>query len=338
MEIFNAIFILLFFSTFSIKKNENIYNKETFDTLKGIAIIGVFVGHCNKEFLGIFLYKFLCSIGLFSVSLFFFISGYGLMYGYNKKNNFKDTFISKRIIPILINYLIVVIIYYFINNYNITIQNILLCSYIPFSWYILSILCLYIMFYASIIITKKNYNVILFVSLFLISFISVTYCFDKSLPYPYLGGWQMISFIIGMITYESSKIKLLLKKNIVIIGLVFIFFLLWSYMLCYKYINYHLLSFNVCEYIVSYIFPLTVISGLKYLKVNRLLSFWNFFQRYSLQIYLLHGMILFYFIDLKLKIPSELMIFVIFLITILLSVCLKKIVTCLISQRKTHHQ
>ena len=253
------------------------------------------------------------------------------MYGYNKKNNFKDTFISKRIIPILLNYLIVVLLYYFINNNNISVQNILLCNYVPFSWYILSILCLYIMFYVSIIIIKGNCNIILYVSLFLTLFISITYSFDGNLPYPYLGGWQMISFIIGMITYESSKLKLLLKKKIVIIALAFIFLLLWSYMLSYKYFNYHLLSFNICEYIISYIFPLTVISGLQYLKVNRLLSFWNFFQRYSLQIYLLHGIVLFYLISFKTKMPNELMIFVIFFITILLSVCLKRIASCFIS-------
>lgn len=327
MEIFNIIFCTLVFLTFSIKQNNKIYDKETFDILKGIAILGVFVGHCSKVYLGVFLYKLLCSIGLFSVSLFFFISGYGLMYGLDRKIDFGNHFIRKRIIPILLNYIIVLLIYYLINaQKNINVKDVLLCSYIPFSWYILSILCLYIMFYVSIFISKKGNNVIMYVSVFLMIFIAITNHFNDKLPYPYLGGLQMITFVIGMIVYNSLRLKHLLKNKKMMFVLTFVFMLLWAYMLCHKDLNIHLLSTGFCESIISYVFPLMIISVLKYLQITRLLSFWSFLQKHTLQIYLIHGIVLFNIVNHD--ISSELMIFIIFFITILSSICLNKIVSC----------
>ena len=108
MEIFNIIFTILIVCTFGLQRNSEGLSLQTCNVLKGMSILAVFVGHTSKLFTGFVLYKLYCSIGLFAVSLFFFISGYGLMYGYMHKENCTAGFARKRIVPILVAYLIAV--------------------------------------------------------------------------------------------------------------------------------------------------------------------------------------------------------------------------------------
>lgn len=157
MEIFNIIFTILIVCTFGLQRNSEGLSLQTCNVLKGMSILAVFVGHTSKLFTGFVLYKLYCSIGLFAVSLFFFISGYGLMYGYMHKENCTAGFARKRIVPILVAYLIACIIHYLLNGHQIVnIQSLILCAYVPFSWFIFSIISLYIMFLLSVSISKKS--------------------------------------------------------------------------------------------------------------------------------------------------------------------------------------
>lgn len=51
------------------------------------------------------------NIGFICVSIFFFISGWGTMYGYLKKEDYLNGFVSRKITKILIPYLIAIILY-----------------------------------------------------------------------------------------------------------------------------------------------------------------------------------------------------------------------------------
>lgn len=205
MEIFNIFFTFALVVTFCKCKNKNALSLQTCNVLKGISILAVFIGHTSKVFTGLFLYKFYCSIGLFAVSLFFFISGYGLMYAYINKENYRNGFLKKRILPLLICYTIACLLQYGLNGDDyLSLKNILLCGYVPFSWFILSILCLYLMFYIAISIFKNNANaVIATIALMLGLFIVMASIID--VPYTLLGGHQMFVFIIGMMVCTNYK-------------------------------------------------------------------------------------------------------------------------------------
>lgn len=119
--------------TFCKCKNREALSLQTCNVLKGISILAVFIGHTSKVFTGLFLYKFYCSIGLFAVSVFFFISGYGLMYAYLDKENYRNGFLKKRILPLLICYTIACLLQYGLNGAEyLSLRNILLCGYVPF--------------------------------------------------------------------------------------------------------------------------------------------------------------------------------------------------------------
>ena len=208
MEFFNIFFTFALVVTFCKCKNNNNNNAlslQTCNVLKGISILAVFIGHTSKVFTGLFLYKFYCSIGLFAVSVFFFISGYGLMYAYLHKKNYKDCFLKKRCLPLMICYVLACLLQNGLNGDDyLSFKNILLCGYVPFSWFILSILCLYLMFYIAISIFKNNANaVIATTALMLGLFIVMASIID--VPYTLLGGHQMLVFIIGMMVCTNYK-------------------------------------------------------------------------------------------------------------------------------------
>lgn len=177
----------------------------TCNVLKGISILAVFIGHTSKVFTGLFLYKFYCSIGLFAVSVFFFISGYGLMSAYLHKKNYKDGFLKKRCLPLMICYVLACLLQYGLNGDDyLSFKNILLCGYVPFSWFILSILCLYLMFYIAISIFKNNANAVIATTVLMLGlFIVMASIID--VPYTLLGGHQMLVFIIGMMVCTNYK-------------------------------------------------------------------------------------------------------------------------------------
>lgn len=205
MEIFNIIFLLLILLTFSRKKNNDFLSLQTCNVLKGISILAVFVGHTSKVFTGLFLYKCFCSIGLFAVSIFFFISGYGLMYGYLHKEDYRKGYLKKRILPLLICYALACLMQYELNGSSyLSFKNVLLCGYVPFSWFVFSIISLYLMFFIAISVFERNApKVVVAVGLMLGLYILLADIFD--VPYPLLGGHQMIVFVIGLIVGVNSR-------------------------------------------------------------------------------------------------------------------------------------
>ena len=71
------------------------------DRLKGILALIVMEGHIVKfgDFPGLF---FLDKAGVLMVGIFFFLSGYGVMYGMEHKSNYLQGFLGKRILSVLI--------------------------------------------------------------------------------------------------------------------------------------------------------------------------------------------------------------------------------------------
>jgi len=100
--------------------------------------------------------------GFILVAIFYFISGYGLVYGLQHKTNYLHGFLKKRLIHVLLPYWmvnVVLIIIYIILGKNITPLDIVLTllglDMITGTWFVTSILIMYILFYISFMLSKR---------------------------------------------------------------------------------------------------------------------------------------------------------------------------------------
>lgn len=191
--------------------------------IKGIAILLVLLGHLNIVDKG----------GCYGVTLFLFISGYGLMCSYKKNGLFQ--FWKKRIKGVWIPYLLITILWividYFLGiKYNLTtifsslfgLNNIIDIT----MWYIKYLIYWYLLFYLIFKYVKNN-------SFKIISLmISAIFCFllckiDFFAPYSE-GAIYFIFFPLGVIYkffenyFETTSIKYNFDLPILILFLVIV--------------------------------------------------------------------------------------------------------------------
>lgn len=160
------------------------------NALKGILAICVLISHLYSIFH--FESKILnwvvgSLMGYLSVSLFFFLSGYGLESSYEKK---KDTYIEKfmkrKIIPFYTIYVILVGIYVgmrFITGENISFSDIIKSliyggTVVKFGWFLQTILVLYLIFWMSYQVNEGGKYKILLCTIGEIVFCIGSYVFE----------------------------------------------------------------------------------------------------------------------------------------------------------------
>lgn len=224
-------------------------------------------------------------------------------------------------LPLLVTYSLAILLYYVLGGGKLTYRNVILCGYVPFSWYILSITVLYSMTYISLLISGKGVFVIGIVSLLLCFFIAVVSLMDN-LPYTLLGGGQMITFVIGMAVSYFDRLKII-KYGWLPLSILFAFF--WSVQLTTKYAHWSPLLYDAGQYIMSYTFPFVLFGALRFLSLRaKWKQVWLWVQKYTLEIYLVHGCIMFYVVNNNgWNINSEILIFIIFAATLLLALVFK---------------
>lgn len=121
---------------------------------KNVAAILVVFSHCTKIMnIGIFNQTF--DAGTYSVSLFLFLSGYGLTFSYQNKPNYLFKFLSQRFLKILIIYFVTTVFWIVIAkllgmNVSWSIGGLLsIYPTLPYGWFFVVLMILYIIFYIS---------------------------------------------------------------------------------------------------------------------------------------------------------------------------------------------
>lgn len=145
------------------------------------------------------------------MATFFFYSGYGLMSSYLKKENYLKSFFNKRIMKVVIPYIIAIIITFFtylLTKYKLTPMEIFNSFFdgepvVRFSWYVLVILYFYVIFYitAKMFKEKSKINIAILIG-------TILYCLFAT-KYLSLNNWWInscFSFFIG-IYWASYKEK-----------------------------------------------------------------------------------------------------------------------------------
>lgn len=259
--------------------------------LKGLMCLIVMLHHFSGWFAAtdIILY-FFQHCGSFMVSVFFFLSAYGLSKSRScDKQNIKELFV--RILKIFIPFWLIEIIYLFFYysldlqmNIDVSITNILLSvinlsEIVSFSWFVSTIIFLYILYFLIDKIKSSIRIWIFFIILFAISFF---------VPELWL---TFFAFPLGLLISENEKKLLALSKGKFVASVAFaLVLILPAIMLKYysEISSYKSILAGVSDIISGCMFTLVI-----YLLATRI-HFGNkvlmLIGSFSYEIYLLHGL------------------------------------------------
>ena len=308
-------FVLILFSVFVylIPGNDKDYLAvQSTSGMKGIMAIMIIFHHISQHVTTGITFSNFNYMGWYIVSVFFFLSGYGLYTQFTIKDNYLYNFFKKRVFKLLYRYLLLIIIYLIyrvIKGENINFQFFINLfrkndTIIYYGWFINAILILYITFYISFKFTKYRENAILINISLSIFYIWASIYFQH-------GAWEYVSimsFNLGMIWSEyKQKIDRCFSNNY-FLSLMFFSILIYVFQnydillklwkITDRYFYYGVMG-NLCN-IVFIIYFFLVIKNIsfdnKYLKLLGKISF---------ELYMIHGLImdflLKYFVSSKLN-------------------------------------
>ena len=202
--------------------NNDVLDKHNSNKIKGLLAILIIIHHLSIYIKDTILFKVFTIAGVIAVSAFFFYSGYGLMTSYLKKENYLKDFLNKRIMKIVIPYIIAII--FTILAYLLTRQLSLRKIFnslvegepvVRFSWYVLAIIILYVVFYlsAKFLKKKKMINIAVFGG-------TILYCIVVNNILGFNNWWvnSCFAFFIGIYwaSYKEKYAITLKDKNKII--------------------------------------------------------------------------------------------------------------------------
>lgn len=226
--LFYAVAIVLLLISLRFKKDDGFLDKNSSNVIKGFFILLIVFSHILNAFPyhGVMSHPlaiFRAILGQLVVTMFFFISGYGIMYSIDSKGNaYSKSIITNRFLRILI-YTIISLVPFFIYaaclNKQHPVQDYFLAiiglrSFGNETWFILAILVCYALSTMVYLFKwKNNYVPAIVISAGIIVYIVLAYFFlRKSHTYN-----TIIAFLFGLFAYLfKNKINgLLLRKKFV---------------------------------------------------------------------------------------------------------------------------
>ena len=230
-------------------------------------------------------------IGYLLVSFFFFCSGYGLIKSMRTKEDYFKGFLVKRLNRVLMAFIITEVIYLIVRIVNDVTE----LPLNPYSWFIYTIIILYIGFF--LIYRKENKSSFLLMAVWILAYSVICYILIK-------GNWWMNAtpvFLFGIyIADHEDKIK---KKipMIIVSGVIFVvtFFLAENRDAIYramKISDYGIINIATiilqiaacsCFSLVIYLFASLKPDSEKENVISKFLSFYG---SMTLEFYLIHGL------------------------------------------------
>jgi len=302
MDILILIFlIIIIYKIKFTKDNKEYLSLKTCNSIRGILAIIVLFHHIAQRTTSGFLFQEFGNLGFMPVSLFFFFSGYGLMKKYISDENYKEGFIKKRIPTLLIPYIIVIILYWIMyacygHSYTINeMLEILSRGYIiaSASWYIVDIIILYFIFFLSMKLLNKKYNLIILINLIFSILLMIIL---KNIGWGEYWYNTIIVSTLGMFwAYKEESIIRFLNKSYFITLPMFIALFLILYL--NKNLFVRLLNFEYASVIITLIIGILfsiimIMFSKKVIIGNKIL---DFIGKISLEVYLLQGIFAYIF-------------------------------------------
>lgn len=280
--------IILLFCRFDQPKEGTVFSYDNSLMLKGLMAMTVILCHLSHYYGNGPILPLFSVLGNFAVGIFFFLSGYGLMKQYLNKPDYQSVFLKKRLVSVLIPYLIITLIYwaynYFFGEYY-SIRDVILSlftdePFVTYSWYLNELIVLYIFFYLFMFITRKNKKMMIVLNIVLYLLFVVYY---KNIvhynPYWYHSTHM---YTLGMIwvCYEDKIQQFISRFYIPILIISFL-------ILIYDYYNIRLFPLKEIAFLLIFavIFQKTGIRN----------SFLRFSGKMTMELYLLHALVIRFF-------------------------------------------
>lgn len=287
-----VILFIIFFGTRIEPKgtyNENYLSLENTNALRGMCALIVAMQHTcayqHDEWTAPFLY-----IGFLCTSIFFFLSGYGLMHSTVNKRRYLKSFPKKRLLTVLIPYLFANIIYLgvrqwlgvettitgFINSYKIGEP------YVSFSWYIVSIIYFYLMFYAAFNIFRRN------IAVFLMLPVSVLYVvLVKNAGFDYHWYTTAFCFAGGVFWYHFQDVLTIVARRQGFLKIFLMLCITFGFLVAtFKNIYFYIAGSNI----TGISFQILIMLCLQKIRIHNFVL--EYLGKISFEFYMVHGIVI----------------------------------------------
>ncbi len=294
--------------------NDDYLSIETTKTIKAICALGILFHHMFKHMNERYIdetsfFAWYDSKGFWFVSVFFFISGFGLMKQYIKNPNYKKKFLIKRLPGVLVPFLITFAISLLCEGlygsfYDIkTILTFLFVygntdPFVPYAWYIFVIVAFYIVFAIMMLIFKNHHKLMVLGGVVWFA-CHVLLCIKLG----YGGWWYITSFsvVIGMFwaAFEKEILTIVKKFYFIITPLTILIYAAARIFRWYYSTKINPSSQVVepaCTAVTTALFAICIVLLSMKVKVGNKVT--SFIGDISLEIYLFQGLIFRYRSDL----------------------------------------
>lgn len=286
------------------KLNNNVLNgtylsRENTDCMKGIFALAVLFHHIFQQINVLQWYPLksvMLAMGQWGVSVFFFISGYGLMESFQKKGRqYVKDFPKKRILPFYGMYTLIIIIYlvYDILTKNMPHTSNIVRSFFPgggtivaCGWYLQVILLFYILFYfVSNIFQKPRKTAISMVIVQVCYFVICAFISKDGLTYQSTPAFTV--GILWSVQKQYINRELSNKKKFILCELVAFVLFAVACVFGKKYDGTLQMLFKAT---ISILFPIFIV--LFFSKINIQNRLFRFLGTTYLEIYVFQGLFL----------------------------------------------
>lgn len=263
------------------------------DALKGFAAVFIVLGHLSLTVNAGILLPWLRQVGLFAVTVFFALSGYGLVVSYERSEYSLKNYWRKRVFTVVLPYAVFTVLYVIVRlllGEQVTPASVALSfvngtPVVKYSWFVETILLYYCAFYAAARLAGKDTSLLCFLMLlFTVGYVLVM----KKLGFDSFWYNTALSFVIGMrwaCRREAIAEALRTHGAVYIPGL-------WLLFGCFFYCTRVLwLWGELGEILVTSAFVIAVLA-LQYVFPARSCRVTRFLGDISFELYLSHGAIL----------------------------------------------
>lgn len=294
-----VILLLISLLIYLLPQNKEYLNVKTTSGLRGFLALGIIFHHLSQWVTTGTEFSNFSYMGTYIVSIFFFLSAYGLYIQNENKNNYLDSFLIRRLSKILFPFFAISSIYliyrvldgqlldltFFVNLFvkgRTIIYN---------GWFVNVIIFLYLCFYLSFKFFNNKVLSIVLNTIFIFCFI----CFAIKLGYGFWWYNSTLAFIIGLIWAKNQeKIDKILEKHyfVVLILITVLLFVSHQYNNLLNYLNLkdsysYAIAANVDNLIFTVYF---IVLFMK--KLNFSNKYLVFVGKISFELYMIHGLVM----------------------------------------------
>ena len=296
MDIF--VLLLIAILVYLLPENNSYLGVKSTSGLKGFFALGIVFHHLSQWITTGEEFSNFGYMGTYIVSVFFFLSGYGLYVQNEKKENYLDSFLVKRLFKILIPFIFISSIYLIYRKING--QELLNSFFIDLfkkgstviynGWFVDIIIIMYIFFYISFRMFSDKTIAILVNTVLIIFYIVLAI----KLGYGFWWYNSSLPFVLGLVWAKNKEnIDRLLKKYyfIPLVSVTVLLFVSHQYSFILQ--KFHLVdnySYALAANIDNVIFTFYLILIVR--KIDFSNKYLLFLGRVSFELYMIHGLVI----------------------------------------------